>query len=177
MQVKLHKNICFIGLPACGKTRIANLLADAYGFPHVDLDRQLEHITGQTISDYWNSWGESGFRSMERSILLNQLSRSPQIIGIGGGTPEYFDNMAYMLTYGCVIYLKADPEFLLHRIVDDSRPLFRNAPDKLEILKSLYKRRSHFYNRAHLSLDASKNEHYMIENVKTYCTAHGIIIN
>ncbi len=175
--MRLNKNICFIGLPASGKTRIGFLLADFFGLRHSDLDLYIEGFTGSKIQEYWRAHGESGFRAMERLCLFRMFSGAPGVVSLGGGTPAYFDNMDYILKYGFVVYLKIAPGLLINRFEGSERPLFAKEADKLEVMNSLLERRKSYYERADLILDASENEHSIVERVSKYCKSIGIIKN
>lgn len=148
--------IFLIGMPGAGKTYWSKRLALEYGLGHTDLDESIEEIACKTIPQIFREDGEEAFREMEATTLRNvtQSVKGDTIISCGGGTPVFHDNLAYMKTQGCIVYLQASISYLADRLknADTKRPLIDDAVE--EKLEELFKKRKNIYEQAHQIVDA-----------------------
>lgn len=78
--------VILIGPPGSGKTSIGKLLAKKKNLIHVDTDQEIETKTGRKISDIFLEDGESGFRKIEREVVLKSLELDSAVISLGGGS-------------------------------------------------------------------------------------------
>jgi shikimate kinase len=78
--------VILIGPPGSGKTSIGKLLAKKKNLIHVDTDQEIETKTGRKISDIFLEDGESGFRKIEREVVLQSLELDSAVISLGGGS-------------------------------------------------------------------------------------------
>ena len=79
--------IVLIGFSGTGKSSVARGLAERLGWSAVDSDIEIERHWGATIPAIFQDEGESAFRSSERVILEQLLSRDRVVIATGGGAP------------------------------------------------------------------------------------------
>ncbi|MBK8296227.1 MAG: hypothetical protein IPK91_02840 [Saprospiraceae bacterium] len=79
--------LSLIGMPGSGKTWLANALEKELGLEAQDLDHYFETQSGMAISQFWNQYGESEFRVLERYYMFELLDSQVSIIAMGGGTP------------------------------------------------------------------------------------------
>lgn len=112
--------IFLIGFMGAGKTTLGRALeARLPGWRYIDLDDEIERRAGMTVSKIFAHLGEPAFREMERQTLVDiAASNDRLIIGCGGGTPCYFDNMAFMNSLGPTILLRASTSTLLRRLLE-----------------------------------------------------------
>lgn len=78
--------VILIGPPGSGKTTIGKLLAKKINIDHVDTDQVIESRTGRKIADIFLEDGESGFRKIEREVVLECLQLDSTVISLGGGS-------------------------------------------------------------------------------------------
>lgn len=78
--------VILIGPPGSGKTSIGKLLAKKKNLIHVDTDQEIETKTARKISDIFLEDGESGFRKIEREVVLQSLELDSAVISLGGGS-------------------------------------------------------------------------------------------
>ncbi|HEX6042032.1 shikimate kinase, partial [Longimicrobium sp.] len=57
--------IVLVGMMCSGKSAVGAALAQALGWDHVDLDREIERHAGRAIRDIFATDGEAAFRRME----------------------------------------------------------------------------------------------------------------
>ena len=148
------KKIILSGYMGSGKSTIASLLHERLRWPLLDLDAIIESRTGQSITEIFTQKGEIFFRKLEHETLKELLSQNESfILSLGGGTPCYANNHELLKSEeNDWIYLKASPETLLKRLLNDrgNRPLLNEKnPEELQsfIAQHLFER-SFFYNQA-----------------------------
>lgn len=119
------KKVILIGFMGAGKTTIGRLLAEETNQSHVDFDDLIVAEIGMTIQDFFDQHGEEAFRKIETDILAKTLAKE-QIISTGGGIVLKEENRQLLKEMPLVVYLKTDPEELIHRLKTDTgsiRPL------------------------------------------------------
>ncbi len=140
-----------------GKTHIGKRLAKKLGFSFLDLDDLIEDREGSSISQLFATFGETAFRQMEQAALHSLTSYDKIVIACGGGTPCFYDNMAWMNDHGLTIYLAASPSLLYQRLVRETshRPLLqgKKKEELLRFLQTKLTERSSFYQQASVLVD------------------------
>lgn len=109
-----------IGFMGAGKTTLGRALeARLPGWRYIDLDEEIERRAGMSVTEIFSKYGEEVFRRKEREVLTDTATTDGQvIIGCGGGTPCFFDNMELMNSLGPTILLRASDATLLRRLVE-----------------------------------------------------------
>ena len=152
-QVQL---IFLIGMPAVGKTYWGNKIAAEYKLPFIDLDVFIAQQEKASISALFAMYGENGFREREEKYLgkIIKNATTTTIIGCGGGTPCFKDNLELMMRSGTVVYLQADISWILNNLKNSKeiRPLLNNRGDLAVYLQDMLTKRRKFYEQAHYIL-------------------------
>ena len=140
-----------------GKSHWGRIWASKNGFTFYDLDAQIEDEFKMTVEKIFEKEGEEKFREMERYYLRNLESKKNYLVSCGGGTPCFFDNLDFMQSHGKVIYLKATPQYILERVMDETlkRPLLKevNPSELLFFIQKKLKEREPVYLKAHHILE------------------------
>ncbi len=148
---------------AAGKSTLGRALAASRpGLRFIDLDSEVEAAAGRSIAEIFAVEGEEAFRRLE-SEALRRVAAPDTVIACGGGTPCQAANMDFMLEAGEVIWLRADIDITVRRLLEaeeGSRPLvdrFRSSPEMLraEALRMQADRAPH-YSRATAIFDSSR---------------------
>ena len=153
-------NVYLIGMPGAGKSTVGKVLAHKLGRNFVDLDIAIEKMAGLSIPEIFEKHGETYFRQLESEALKTvSFSTEKLVVATGGGTPCFFDNLAFMQTQGLVLYLKVSPETLAERLLAltlNSRPLLKEKSKSqlLMYLNQTLVARSPFYEKAGIILEA-----------------------
>ncbi|MGM9700684.1 MAG: shikimate kinase [Prevotella sp.] len=151
--------IILIGYMGAGKTTLGKALSKALDIPFYDLDWYIENRMHRTIKQLFDERGEEGFRKIEHAMLHEVAEFENVIISCGGGTPCFYDNMAYMNRQGETVYLKASPE-VLHahlKMGKTVRPLLLNkTPEEVDaFIREQLRLREPYYIQAKHVLDVN----------------------
>lgn len=149
--------IFLIGYMGSGKTTLGKKLARKMDMPFIDLDEYIVQEIGMTIPQYFQINGEDKFRALERHYL-HQLAGKQAIISTGGGTPCFYDNMAWINRHGLSIYLAHSPKGLWSRLIKtdrESRPILagKSPEELLDFITEKLAERSPYYSQAQLSIN------------------------
>lgn len=148
------KNIFLIGMPSSGKTSLGKTLARHLQYRFVDLDVMIMEKENMPIADIFQQKGEEHFRKLESALLKEIKSNDALVIATGGGTPCFYDNMAFIKKEGVSLFLDVTPLELLRRMKSsrkNERPMFNTQTDVQSLLDSLerkYQERQIFYRQA-----------------------------
>jgi shikimate kinase/3-dehydroquinate synthase len=123
-------SIFLYGPSGSGKSTVGKILAESLNFNFIDLDLEIETLSGMSIPEIFSSEGESGFRQWEYQALEKMLTSQEKVISLGGGALTIPRNRELVEANGRVVLLIAPPETLLSRLQDDSieRPLLTSSP-------------------------------------------------
>ncbi len=135
-----------------GKSYLGRKLAYQLGINFLDLDEYIEKKSRSTIAEIFENKGEAAFRRIETEALVDTFVLENIIIGTGGGTPCYFNNIEKMRDNGLVIFINPTLEILTNRLETETekRPLLKNEPDLKSYIKRVLKQRMTDYKMAHL---------------------------
>lgn len=132
------ENIVLIGMPGCGKSTVGDALSELSGRELIDVDLEVEKITGLTVSDIFAKHGEAEFRRLEREAIATAGQKNGKIIAVGGGAVLDENNYRPLRQNGRIYYLERALELLSRT----GRPLSANAD-----LDEMYKNRLPSYMR------------------------------
>lgn len=150
--------IYLIGLPGVGKSTSGKRFAKKLGWGYADLDKLVAIKAGMKIPRIFDEHGEAHFRMLEQTALHETAQSDRLVVGCGGGTAAWFDNMHWMLGHGTVIWLNIKLEELSRRLsisVND-RPMFPQRDPAIihEKLLILFEQRKAFYEQAHFHVQS-----------------------
>lgn len=103
-----RKNIIFVGLPGCGKTTIAKVVAAKLGRPCIDVDRLIEMKAGIPISAIFSAYGEKYYRELESETLRKITRNGGQVIATDSGAVMSLENQYYLRQNGYIVWLSRD---------------------------------------------------------------------
>ncbi|CDA92925.1 MAG TPA: shikimate kinase [Candidatus Prevotella avicola] len=153
------RRIIIIGYMGAGKTTVGRALAAELGIEFYDLDWYIESRMRKTVKQLFDEVGEEGFRKIEHNMLHEVAEFENVVISCGGGTPCFFDNMAYMNQQGDTVYLKASPEILYKHLKmgKSVRPLLLNkTPEEVQVfITEQLANREPYYSRAKYTVNVN----------------------
>lgn len=149
--------IILIGYMCAGKTTVGKSLAKALNRSFYDLDWYIEERFHKKVPQIFEEEGEAKFRDLERRMLHEVAEFENIVLSCGGGTPCFFDNMAYMNSVADTYYLKASPDTLCSHVAMSrgERPLLKGKnPEELrEYITEQVGLRSVYYEQAQHIID------------------------
>jgi shikimate kinase len=124
-----------------GKTTVGRAVAERLGIGFLDIDAEVERVTGQTVAQLFSA-GEPEFRRRESAMVAEVAALAPPlVVAAGGGCVVDPQNREAMRRSGVVVWLRADPEELAARIgPDPRRPLLAGEPPAERLARLLEER-------------------------------------
>ncbi len=108
-----------IGYRCTGKSCVGKALSSAIGWLFVDADAVMARESKMTINAMVEKHGWPFFRNKERKIIKKLSGLSGQVVATGGGAVLDAGNIAEMKKNGVIVWLKAKPETIKQRILQD----------------------------------------------------------
>ena len=150
--------IALVGLRGAGKSTLGRRLAEERSMPFVELDREVERLSGMELSDVFGIHGQEGFRRLEREALA-QVVRSHRrvVVATGGGLVSESATFALLLANCLTVWVKASPEEHMARVVaqGDIRPMEHDQAHAMDDLRAILASREKLYAQADIVLDTS----------------------
>lgn len=130
------QNIVLVGMPGCGKSTVAQRLAQLTGKEVVDADAQIVATAGMSIPEIFAQGGEDAFRKIETQVLSELGKGSGIILATGGGCVTRSENYPLLHQNGTIFWLKRD----INKLPTKGRPISQSTDlNKLyEIRRPLY---------------------------------------
>jgi shikimate kinase len=160
--------IVLVGMMGAGKTSVGRRLAHRLGLPFADADVEIETAAGMTIPEIFAQYGEPYFRSGEQRVIARLLETGPQVLATGGGAYMNADTRALIRVKGVSVWLKAELDVLLKRVMRrTNRPLLKTA-DPAVTLGNLIDQRYPIYAEADITVQSQEIAHdLMVDRIVT----------
>ena len=134
-----------------GKTSVGAHLAQELACRFVDLDREIEHVSGLDIAEIFAQEGEPAFRRFESLALREAGALHDVVVATGGGTLTRWENRDFIQRSGLTVWLDAPLEVMLERCRDGVRRPLLGPPEQMEALLA---QRIGYYRGADLRVEA-----------------------
>jgi shikimate kinase len=140
-----------------GKTSIGRALARRLKIPFVDLDQEIESVSGCSVIDIFSIYGEVEFRRIEEQVFKRILNSAPRVKVISTGEGAFIQPSIRdpALKNSVTIWLKADLQLL------EKRTSFRSTRPQLlvaepaKILSKLIDERYPIYAQADITIETA----------------------
>lgn len=154
------RRIALIGLRGAGKSSLGQRLADALDAPFVELNREIERVSGCGLAEIHNLLGPNAYRRYERRALEETIQLYPDaVIATPGGIVSDASTFNLLLSNCFTVWLKASPEEHMNRVIaqGDLRPMSGNVgnSEAMDDLKRILAGRAAFYSKADIAFDTS----------------------
>jgi len=134
--------IALIGLRGGGKSTLGRLLAARLDVPFIELDREVDRLSGASLSEIFDMFGQETFRRAEREALESVLRQHRAFVMATSGSIVTEPGTLELLLASCfTVWLRAEPGEHMKRVMEqgDMRPMAHSAramEDLIAILKS-----------------------------------------
>ena len=152
-----QKRICLIGLRGAGKSTLGKNLSDITGTRFIELNDEIEALSGMSVQELMDLYGLEGYRKLEQQALVQACNQTDDIIiAAAGGVVNDEETYNYLLKHFHTVWLKAAPEEHISRVRDqgDERPMAGN-PEAMTVLRSILVSREAHYQMADRTVDTS----------------------
>jgi XRE family aerobic/anaerobic benzoate catabolism transcriptional regulator len=150
--------IALVGLRGAGKSTVGPLLAEALGRTFVELDEQIQELSGLAVSEIFEMHGEDYYRDAERRALTQLLAAgAPLVVAVSGGAVTDPALLSLLRERTLLVWLQATPQQHMQRVLSqgDRRPM-ADRPDAMAELRTLLRARHPLYAQARLTVDTSR---------------------
>ena len=176
-QTTRYKHIALIGLRGAGKSSLGARLAAALDVTFVELNREVERVSGCGLAEIHNLLGPNAYRRYERRALEETLQLYPDaVIATPGGIVSDAATFNLLLSNCFTVWLKASPEEHMNRVIaqGDLRPMAASRSsataaatsagaayanngnsEAMEDLKRILAGRAAFYGKADVAFDTT----------------------
>ena len=149
------RRVALIGLRGAGKSTLGKSVAAVMDIPFVELNDEIERISGLSVSDVIALYGAEGYRAFERQALDAVCSAGEEmVLAVAGGIVSAPQTFELLLERFHTVWLRADPQEHMDRVIaqGDERPMAGN-PGALDELRAILQQCEPHYARASMVLD------------------------
>lgn len=145
----INRSLSLIGFKHCGKSSVAQALAQQTGMQYLDTDRLIEqrHPLKLSVRAIYQQQGEAVFRALEKAVI-HSLSGHQQVIATGGGSLLDPTNSVHLKSLGPCVYLATPYEVLLQRLKQQALPAYLSQDALEQDFFQLYQQRKVGYEQA-----------------------------
>jgi shikimate kinase len=169
-------NVFLIGYRCTGKSSVGKSLATKLGRPFSDTDFLVVSENDMSIKEIVDTYGWETFRRMEHAVVKEVCILGRRVVATGGGIVLDTDNVKLMKTSGRIIWLRASPETIKARMLQDQasealRPALSSTDSILEIEETLAQRAPLYQQAMDFAVDTDNVRldtivDFIIENLK-----------
>ena len=144
-NMDIKKNIVLLGMMGSGKSTIGGLIAKKLNVKLIDIDRKIEKMQNQKISQIFEHKGEAYFRELEFDVTIQFLNNDNKIISIGGGAFMNKELRKIIRQKSLTFWLHWSADTLIKRIKNnEKRPVVKDM--EYADIKKLISERNKIYN-------------------------------
>jgi XRE family aerobic/anaerobic benzoate catabolism transcriptional regulator len=153
------QRIALVGLRGAGKTTIGARTAEARGVPFIELDKEIERLSGTSLAAIIELYGQQAYRRYELQALQALLESQPRFIVATGGSLVSEAVTYDLLLRSCfTVWVRATPEEHMQRVLaqGDLRPM-SGSQQAMDDLRRILEERRELYGRADAVLDTTSH--------------------
>lgn len=172
------KIILLVGMMGVGKTSLGRILAKHLKLPFLDSDKEIEKITGFTISDLFARYGEVEFRKGEERIMERLLKGKPCVLSSGGGAFLSKKTREVAKQYAVSVWIKAGSDVISKRTQGRTHRPLVPAADNKKAIERLVSECYPLYEKADIMVESFQEHPYKTVNrLLTLLEEKGVLKN
>ena len=151
------RRVALIGLRGAGKTTLGRLLGTSLNWPFVELNREIEALSGLAVNEVIALYGQEGYRRLERQAVDRVVAaRDEVVLAAAGWVVTEAETFRFVQAHFHTVWLKAAPHEHMNRVraQGDERPM-AGHPRAMEELNARLRDREALYASAHATVDTS----------------------
>lgn len=151
------QRIALVGLRGAGKTTLGRMLAQELDTPFVELDREIERVSGLSIAHILELYGQQAYRRYEMQALQTLLAERPRFVVATGGSLVSEPGTFELLLRSCfTAWIRTTPEEHMSRVIaqGDQRPM-AGSEQAMEDLRRILEEREPLYGRADVTVETT----------------------
>jgi len=152
------KIILLVGMMGAGKTSLGRIIARRLELPFLDSDKEIEAMTGFTISDLFARYGEKEFRAGEERVMARLLNGKPCVLSSGGGAFLSPKTRSIATQKAVSVWIKAEADVISGRTEGRTHRPLVPAADNKKIIERLVQECYPIYAQADITIP-SYDEH------------------
>ena len=152
-----EQRIALTGLRGAGKSTLGRALAKVRDVPFIELDREIERLSGTSLGTLIEMYGQQAYRRYELQALQELLNAHPRfVVATSGGLVSEAATYELLLRHCFTIWVRTTPEEHMARVIaqGDRRPMAGSA-QAMEDLRRILEERTPLYERADLTVDTT----------------------
>jgi shikimate kinase len=151
----LAASVVLVGLRCTGKSETGARLARLLGRPFVDVDREVEVLTGRSPDAMIAAGDEAAFREAEARAMAAAFARPGAVVAAGGGAALHAKLLRNAAALWPVVLLDAADDVLLRRWAAAPRAPLTDLPPAAELARQREERMAVYRETARVTLDVS----------------------
>ncbi|MDQ7083428.1 MAG: shikimate kinase [Sulfurovum sp.] len=160
----VYHNIVLIGFMGSGKSTVGKTLARQILKDFVDVDTVIETEQNASITEIFESKGETYFRDLEQKCINQLAQKKGQVIATGGGLPIY----GTIPEHSLIVYIDADFDVIMKRLPKHERAKRPLLDDEAKARALFAQRIDTYKDKAHFSVDANQQVHIFIHLIRDF---------
>ena len=89
-----EKRLCLIGLRGAGKSTLGKIVSKELSFPFLELNREIEEVSGIPVNEVMALYGQEGYRRLERQALERIVATTSEtVLAVAGGIVAEPENL------------------------------------------------------------------------------------
>jgi len=151
------RRVALVGLRGAGKTTLGRALAGELQVPFFELDREIERLSGVSLGQVLELYGQQAYRRYELQALKELLRENGAFVVAAGGSIVAEPATYELLLRSCsTIWVRTSPEEHMARVIaqGDQRPM-ADSSQAMDDLRRILQEREPLYARADLAVDTT----------------------
>ncbi len=146
------KIILLVGMMGVGKTSLGRIISRRLGLPFLDSDKEIESMTGFTISELFARYGEQEFRRGEERVMERLLQGKPCVLSSGGGAFLSEKTRKLAKEKAISVWIKAEANVISGRTEGRTHRPLVPAADNQKAIERLVKECYPIYEQADITI-------------------------
>lgn len=164
--------LLLVGPMGAGKSTLGRAIAKSHNLSFADVDDVIEGLTGLSIPEIFQQWGEERFRDIEHRVIRHLIATHSGVLSLGGGALGREETRTLLADLP-VLWLDVSKASAHERLFATTNRPMLSGEDPMGRWAELYAdREAHYRDTAALRIDTSgMDPHDIVEGIGILLTA------